>query len=170
MDGELFDELTRSISSAATSRRRLLAGVALGSLLTATGASRVQATHFRCKDLGAPCRRGRSCCSGRCGGPNGSKTCSAHDPGICLTSQDTCAQGANGNLCGTTGATTGTTLCSCFITTGGASFCSGVSACTDCTKDRQCEISHGKGAACAVCADCPNPHHTACAQRCPNPD
>jgi len=89
MDGELFDELTRSISSAVTSRRRLLAGVALGSLLTATGASRVQATAFRCKDVGAPCRRGRSCCSGRCGGPNGSKTCSAHDPGICLTNQDT---------------------------------------------------------------------------------
>src|SRR5215203_3141843 len=110
MDGELFDELTRSISSAATSRRRLLAGVALGSLLTATGASRVQATPFRCKDVGAPCRRGRSC-SGRCGGPNGSTTCSAHDPGIFLTHQDTCAQGANGNLCGTTGATTGTTLC-----------------------------------------------------------
>ena len=86
--------------------------------------------------------------------------------GVCQTSQDTCAQGANGNLCGTTGPG----ICSCFITTGGASFCSSVSACTDCTKDRQCEDTHGKGAACVVCGDRPNPNRTACAKRCPYPD
>jgi len=167
MDGELFDELTRSISSAATSRRRLLAGVALGSLLTATGASRVQATPFRCKDVGTPARRAAAAAPAGAEDRTGARPARRTIRASASQTRTPGAQGANGNLCGTTGATTGTTLCTCSVTTGGASFCGGGSACTD---DRQCEVSHGKGAACVVCEDCPNPKRTACAKRCPNSD
>jgi hypothetical protein len=167
LDATRFDAMTKAWTLAP--RRRVLGGlvgVSVATGLRRLGVRDAEANHFDCRHVGEPCRRGRNCCSGRCRGPKGSKTCSAHHMGICLTSQDTCAQGANGNLCGTTGAT----ICSCFITTGGASFCSGTSACTDCAKDRQCEDTHGKGAACVVCEDCPNANRTACARRCPNPD
>ena len=170
MDATRFDTMTKTWALAP--RRRVLGGLVGASLATGlrlTGVREAEANRFGCRDVGAPCRRGGNCCSGRCRGPKGSKTCSAHHAGICLTSQDTCAQGGNGNLCGTTGATTGATICFCYITTGGASFCSGVSACTNCTEDRQCEDSHGKGAACVVCKDCAV-GNTACAKRCPNPD
>jgi hypothetical protein len=168
MDATRFDAMTKSWTLAP--RRRVLGGlvgVSLATGLRLAGVREAEANRFGCRDVGAPCQRGRNCCSGRCRGPKGSKTCSAHHAGICLTSQDTCAQGANGNLCGTKDGGAG--ICSCFITTGGASFCSGTSVCTDCTGDRECEDSHGKGAACVVCKDCAV-GNTACAKRCPNPD
>jgi len=169
MDGTRFDAMTKAWTLAP--RRRVLGGLVGASLATGLrlmDLREAEAQHFGCRHVGKPCLRGQVCCSGRCRGPEGSKTCRAHDKGICQANQDTCAQGANGNLCGTKDGGAG--FCFCFVTTGKASFCSGTSICVDCTGDRECVGTHGKGAACVACADCPNPNGTACAKRCPNPD
>jgi hypothetical protein len=140
MEGELFDGLTRAFSRAATSRRGLLAGAALGSLVTAFGAPRVEATHFGCKDVGERCRKGRNCCSGRCK----NKHCVGHNAGTCTAAQNFCATDAH--ACGAGGNT-----CLCLRTTGGANFCASNGTLTTCTKDRECVKA--LGSADAACVD-----------------
>jgi hypothetical protein len=146
MEGERFDMLARSLSRAATSRRRVLAGVALGGLLTTIGAPRVQATHFGCLDVGDHCKRARQCCSGRCK----NHTCQAHNVGTCTATQNFCRTstidcGAGGNSC------------LCLRTTGGASFCAANGTSIECAKDRQCVAALGSaGAACVDFTGCSN--------------
>lgn len=62
MDSQRFDALTKSIASA-TSRRRLLAGLA-GSSLSLLGMHRTDAR--TCSAGGAICREAATCCSGNC--------------------------------------------------------------------------------------------------------
>ena len=62
MDANHFDALTRSLFTTASSRRRLLTGVAsssLGALAMAIGFSEVKATHFDCRHVGIACKRTR---------------------------------------------------------------------------------------------------------------
>jgi hypothetical protein len=166
MDANQFDGLAKIIAS--PSRRRLLRGVMAAGL---TGLGLLQggeagAMHFDCLHVGKPCRRAGKCCSGRCRGPQGKKTCRAHHTGICKTSQDTCAQGdIPGNECGTTD--TGH-KCYCYITTGGAPYCVGGSAGFDCEKDEEC-YPELPGGACIVCTEPGKPISMACVLPCDNP-
>jgi hypothetical protein len=172
MDDSRFDTLVRSLSRESSRRGtlRLIAGGALGGLLTVFGASRAKANHFGCHHVGKPCTRSGQCCSGRCRGRKDHKTCRAHDIGICTTSLDACTQGFTAaTACGTS--TAGD--CSCFITTGGAPYCAQGTACFPCTKDKPCYEGIVPGSACVVCSGCQgagNPDGTACAQPCPSPD
>ena len=160
MDDRRFDDLTRSVTRELSRRNflRLLTGGAVGGLLTVFGAPRAEATHFNCTDVGKACTRSRQCCSGSCRGPQGKKTCRAHDKGICKVSQDSCVGSAV--LCGVNAPG----ACLCYVTTGGASFCGGNHAVIACTKDTQCEPSHGAGAACVPCGG-----ETICVAKCPDP-
>ena len=118
MDADRFDTLTRSVTGAATSRRRLLtaaAGSALATLAAALGVADAGAFHFGCRHVGKPCTRSGQCCSGRCRGPKGKKTCRAHDVGTCTAEKDICLTG--GPRCG------GADECECYVTTGGANVC-----------------------------------------------
>ena len=172
MDALRFDTLTRALTRDSSRRvaLQLLTGAALGGLLTAVGLLPAEATHFDCRHVRKSCTRSRQCCSGRCRGPKGKKTCRAHGTGICTTSQDVCTQGEAGNECGTSPAG----ACVCAITTGGAPYCTQGTACFPCTKDTDTGCFGGTlpGAACIVCPGCQsasNPNGTACAQPCPNP-
>ena len=159
MDADRFDTLTRSLTRAASSRRRLLTRIARGALGGAAatlGLSVTEATHFDCRHVGIACTRTRQCCSGICRGPQGKKTCRAHgagtckqgEPGICTAPQPELATCNNDADCG------------CVVTTGGSSFCgdffvpSGCGkACTDCAvckRDADC-VRKGfpPGSACA---------------------
>jgi hypothetical protein len=175
MDERRFDAFTRSISRDSSRRGtlRLLASGALAGLVTDFGSPHAEANHFGCHHVGKSCTRSGQCCSGRCRGPKGHKTCRAHGAGICMTSQDACTQGDAGNECGTS--TAG--ACVCLVTTGGAPYCAQGTACFPCTKDKtkdptkQC-YPGTPGAACVVCPGCQsasNPDGTACALPCPNP-
>jgi hypothetical protein len=144
MEPERFDALTRSLRSAASSRRRLLAGASLGALLTALAARRVPATHFDCRHVGVRCKRNDQCCSGRCRGKVGRKTCRAHHEGTCTAAQLFCKTGTA--ACGAGG-----TSCNCGRTTGGAMFCAQGGTKIKCTTDRQCEQEiSAPGAACVA--------------------
>jgi hypothetical protein len=60
MDPDRFDALTRALSTAASSRRRLLTGVTGGSLGTLLGLRALEdvgASHFNCGHVGKPCTR-----------------------------------------------------------------------------------------------------------------
>jgi hypothetical protein len=138
---------------------RFLAGAVTG-LLTVHDVPRAQAMHFDCRHVRKPCTRSRQCCSGICRGPQGKKTCRAHGTGMCKTGQDSCE--VVGDIpCGDN---TPNGSCVCLVTTGGASFCGGNHTGTTCTKDKQCEESHGVGAACVPCDG-----DTICVSKCPNP-
>ena len=139
MEGERFDMLTPSLSRGATSRRRLLAGAALGGLLPTLGAPLVQATHVGCKDIGEWCRNGRGCCSGRCR----NKRCTAHNVETCTaiqifcrTSTIDCAAGGNS--------------CLSLRTAGSASFCAANGTSIECTKDRHCVKALGSAGAARI--------------------
>ena len=162
MDDRRFDALSRAVTRDWSRRGtlRLLAGGVLGGLLTGRSAPRAEATHFNCLHVGRPCRRSGQCCSGRCRGPQGKKTCRAHDTGICKANQDSCA--GTPVRCGANGPAD----CLCYVTTGGASFCGGdritVIACRE---DKECEAIHGAGAACVPCGP-----SMSCVARCPDRD
>ena len=164
MDPERLDELTRTLGGT-TSRRgglRLLAGGALGAALGLLGRGEAGAFHFGCRHVGKPCTRSGQCCSGRCRGPKGKKTCRAHDVGACTAEKDICLTG--GPRCG------GAAECECYVTTGGANFCSsGVGSCMACTTDTQCVRALAiPGSACVtvnhgpVCGTNCNGFQTAC--------
>ena len=158
MDADHFDALARSLSMAASSRRRLLAGLAgsaLAAVATAVGIAATEATHFDCRHVGKRCNGGAQCCSGICK----RHKCRAHDKGICTAAQDSC--GLAPVECGANGAAD----CLCYVTSGGASFCGGDSTIViACREDKECETIHGAGAACIPCG--PNMF---CVARCPVP-
>src|ERR687897_1669606 len=68
MDANRFDALTRGLTGAAPSRRRLLTGVGgggLGALATMFGLGETGATHSDCRHVGAHCNRNGQGCSSR---------------------------------------------------------------------------------------------------------
>ena len=129
MDPKHFDALTQSLSSAASSRRRLLtglAGSAVAALATALGFAEAEATHFTCLHVEKRCKKASQCCSSRC--KHG--RCRAHHVGQCTAEKDVCVTGEA--LCG--GGS-----CICIRTTSGANFCgSGVFQCMACSTDAEC--------------------------------
>jgi hypothetical protein len=171
LDADRFDALTRSLSALASSRRRLLTGVAgsaVGMVAAALGVPQVEAGHFGCHHVGRGCRRDDECCSSRCKGPKGQKTCRAHGVKGCVrgpVDPNTC-ESQSGTTCGS-----GTVACGCSNTTGGSAFCTSGPSCfgpsvTPCTHDKECEERTGKlGAACVECFNCLG--GTGCADPCP---
>ena len=133
MDTTRFDKITQTFVLKARSRRslvKLAAGAALAAALGRIG--REESVAAACRKVGDECRRAGQCCSGVCKGPDGKKTCRAHNVGTCTPDQDTCKQfDATCN---------GRTDCFCRITTGGASFCSGLGSKSGaCERDADCE-------------------------------
>ncbi len=169
MDVDRFDHLARALHRLRSRRAalRLLSAGALGALAAGLGLGEARANHFACRHVGARCKRPGQCCSSRCLGPTGGKTCRGHDAGICTT-QNVCTTGST--VCGTH---RGGSLCACFQTTGKAPFCGRFGACRVCTDDRQCEAEYGAGAACVV-HDCPGgcgpSTVTGCVVKCADPD
>ena len=170
MDADRFDHLARALHWRQSRRAalRLLSPGALGALATGVGLGEARGNHFECRHVGARCKRPGQCCSSRCLGPTGGKTCSGHDAGTCTT-QNVCTTGTT--VCGSHGGSS----CVCFQTTGKAPFCGRFGICRPCTKDRQCEEQFGPGAACVV-HDCvctnatTNPRGTGCVVKCLDPD
>jgi hypothetical protein len=118
MDANRFDALTRALTGAASSRRRLLIGVGgggLGALATMFGLGETGASHSGCRHVGVHCNRNGQCCSSRCR----NNRCRAHSVGGCTAEKDICI--SNDTLCGDN------VHCACNRTTGGAFFCSNAS-------------------------------------------
>jgi len=158
MDDDRFDALTRSLSGTGSSRRRLLTGAAgstFAALAAALDVSDAGATHFVCQHVNKPCTRDGQCCSSRCRGLVGSKTCRAHDARSCTAAKNFCKTGLEG--CSGT--------CFCLRTIGGANFCALNGTGTACTTDRQCVKALGDPrAACFDATGC-----TTGGQRCAVP-
>ncbi len=94
MDDQHFDSLARSLASGRSRRTavRLLAGGALGALLTALGLEEAGAA---CVRVGRRCETGRQCCTkrcvrGRCACPRGTTRCGRR----CCPAGQTCQNGA----------------------------------------------------------------------------
>ena len=165
MDPTRFDALTRALTGPAPSRRRLLTGVAggaLGTVAALLGFADADAHHFGCVHVGKRCKRSGQCCSSRCRGPRGEKTCRAHDVDTCTAAKDACITAAAG---------CGGGSCFCLRTTGRANFCSeGAIECRTCTTDAQCVRALGVDGAACITADygectC-NTTGTACVRPC----
>ena len=158
MDDLRFDRFTR---------RFVLGGLARGvpSALLGVGGSgakqrkKVKRNAFGCVDVGRFCRRGGQCCSGICAGKKGRKRCRAHNADVCRggDANGFCKVGAPDVDCTTATGKTGL----CQTTTGKAGFCNWAGECAECTKDEECVAVCGAGAACLVCAGCPE--GTSCA-------
>jgi hypothetical protein len=116
MDVDRFDHLARALHWRQSRRAalRLLSPGAIGALATGVGLRAVRATHFKCRHVGARCKRPGQCCSGICR----NKLCQGHGAGICTT-QNGCDPGPS-TRCGTHAVGVG---CFCFQTTGKAPFC-----------------------------------------------
>lgn len=155
------------------SRRNLLrglAGLGLGIMAHAEPGSarrrkrkhrrkkKVTRNQFGCVDVGRACENAGQCCSGVCTGKQGKKTCQAHNQGACQAGQDVC-KGPLENNCVTTTGLDG----QCAITTGHAGYCGITGVCAPCRRDTDCDPISGPGAACIVCAVCPETLGFACA-------
>jgi hypothetical protein len=144
VDNHRFDYLARWAATAIGSRRAALA--ALGSALTTPVASMTLLTGTAgaatCRRIGAGCQRDAQCCSDRCRGRRGHRTCRAHDVGTCRQGENFCRQGS-------AAACNANPRCACFVTTGGAPFCGDPSLFVACEKDRDCaERGFPVGSAC----------------------
>lgn len=160
MDADRFDRFASNVGRATTRRGalRLLAGGALGAVLSVLGLAGVGANHTGCRHVGKPCARKAQCCSGVCKGPTGAKTCRAHHVGTCQAGQDWCTQGAAAS-CGPP--------CLCFVTTGKARFCGRPTLfCATCARDKDCQGVTGTGSACMECAAA-CAEGTGCVPHCP---
>lgn len=163
MDAAHFDRLTRSLVTR-FSRRSLLVGLTVLGLVQQDGAvtaiarqghkhkPKIRRNAFGCVNVGDTCTRNAQCCSNRCQGNKGKKTCRAHDTGIvlgrgggCRVADDSC--GGHDTSCTTTAGEEGR----CFVTTGNAGYCLFDGDCFPCTKDLDCVPFCGDGAACIVC-------------------
>jgi hypothetical protein len=163
MDGHRFDRLTRALTR--TASRRSLVAMAL---VTAPGwltplesgakttgkdkPKRPKPNQYGCLAVGARCKRASQCCSSRCNGKPGKKTCRAHGTG-------TCKQGGPG-LCQVPAdeiplvTCNNIPTCLCARTTAGSNYCfnnaADVEPCTDCRDDADCEaLGYPRGSACA---------------------
>jgi hypothetical protein len=176
MDAPRFDDLTRTLTSAAARRGvvRRFVGAGLGLVaLRSSGAlaakkrqkrkKPLQTNAYGCVDVSKPCRgKDANCCSGICEGRKPKKgekdksRCVAHNVLDCQADQDFCV--SLYQPCG------GGTGLYCFRTTGNASYCgTPAKICTVCRTDAECEAIQGPGAACVVCAHCTATGGTACA-------
>ena len=176
MDSRHFDALTKRLTEAG-SRRGLLGLLAtlpvLGGLVAFLDPDAGEARHnkkrrkkvkvrfndFGCVNVGGFCKNGGQCCSGICQGKKGKKgkkKCKAHNVSTCQPDDDTCLGAEVG--CTTDIGDDGR----CSRTTGNASYCEASGNCTACTKDADCVAVCGAGAACIVCANCPESGGTAC--------
>ena len=167
MDSNRFDALVKAWVS--TSRRRLLQGAMSASLsgLSLLHREQAGAEHFECRHVGARCKSKDQCCSGICRGKD-RKRCRAYHTSTCKTTQDTCAAGGvklQANECGTSDFGD---KCYCYVTTGGAPFCSHTWNCGPCDKDSEVFAGTAPGAACVDCPYCPD--GTLYALPCDNPD
>lgn len=150
MGADRFDTLARSLTSHGATRRHLvntLAGGVLAGLAVALGLADAGAAHFGCLHVGKSCTRAGQCCSGRCRGPQGKKTCRAHHTGGCTRAQDYCQTNDLGeSQCPANPAGL------CRITTGNAPFCANTlgGGCEFCKTDRDCVEKRGypPGSAC----------------------
>jgi hypothetical protein len=154
------------------SRRELLGAMTLGPGLatlrpaweaSAKSKSRKQKLKrnaFGCVNVGGACRgRDAVCCSGICDGKkpkSGEKDrsrCVAHHQGICTPEDRACTDDAAPTPCNPERPSA-----SCFRTTGRAGFCGDdvIPGCIPCQKDADCHEQLSQGAACVVCAGCPN--------------
>ena len=143
MDDTRFDALTKTLVTGAVTRRRaltLVAGTALGGLMARLGLGADAAEAAACRRVGERCRRPANCCSGVCRGPEGKKTCRAHDVGTCRPELEFCLTDAECNG----------RNCICLTTTGGALFCGLPGGeCTVCERDRDClRLGFPSGSAC----------------------
>jgi hypothetical protein len=162
MDQVTFDALARRAATRLTRRGAVavVLSAALADLTPTPSDARAgnrkkkrgkpRVNQFGCVNVGNRCRGNNSlCCSGICQGRKPKKgekdrsRCVGHDALSCQAGQDSCS--GTDVACSLEG--------DCFVTTGKASFCgdAALSACLDCTKDRQCEANFGPGAACVVC-------------------
>lgn len=144
MDKNHFDDVARTIAVSRTSRRKLIRMLASGA-----GAAVLTRVRFGaaaqaagCRTLDERCKDDRQCCSGRCRGPQGAKTCHAHHVGARTAGQSFCRQGSAATCNGQRG-------CTCFVTTGNAGFRGRSLACVACQRDADCEAQgFPPGAAC----------------------
>lgn len=195
MNAPRFDRFARKFGGG-TTRRRLLAGLALSSLaglVAARPAVEVAARKkhkknkkakkprpnaYGCLDVGKACNGDSTqCCSGICEGSKPKKgkpdksRCVAHDTGICEVGFNICNAGMI-HYC-----EPDSINCVCMLTTGHASFCGdlsgsgGFAQCRECSQDTDCQGEFGPGAACAVLADdcesiCPDADGSVCVPAC----
>ncbi|MCA9878758.1 MAG: hypothetical protein KC442_13285 [Thermomicrobiales bacterium] len=178
MDSDRFDDVARALSPLLT--RRGLAGLlgltALGTAELAeakrkrrkkkrkkkkskngngndnTPKPQVKLNAFGCVNVGDFCENSGQCCSGICDGA----ACKAHDVDSCQAGQtDLTCSGVNTNVeCNAQGGGDGL----CLTTTGNAGYCAGdreIAQCVTCNKDADCTGVCGQGAACVLCANCP---------------
>jgi hypothetical protein len=118
---------------------------------------KIRRNTFGCVNVGGFCTNGGQCCSGICQGKKGKKKCKVHNSSSCDGTD-----GCSGEFVGCITVTGADGACN--VTTGKASFCVTSAVCFDCTKDTDCELVCGAGAACLVCAECvPLGLQTACA-------
>lgn len=109
---------------------------------------KVTTNDFGCVDVGGLCQNADQCCSGLCTGEKNQKTCQAHHQSTCQPGATVCAPPYT--ECSTTDGHTGV----CGTTTGNAGYCAARGDCFPCHRDVDCEPFYGKGAACAICAQC----------------
>jgi hypothetical protein len=118
---------------------------------------KIKRNDFGCVNVGGFCKTSNQCCSGVCKGKKGKRKCKAHDTGGCTGEQDACDGEAV--PCVSAASETG----ACVRTTGNAGYCNVAGVCAACTRDTDCQATHGPQAACFVCENECGPNGTACA-------
>lgn len=100
MDEARFDRLTKLLA-VAPNRRRLLAALAGGGLVSAFGSVAWAQPDPTCRSAGTRCRRDADCCSARCRTTDGRRSCGcsriarANEPGgLCNRAADCCNEAA----------------------------------------------------------------------------
>jgi hypothetical protein len=158
LDANQFDRAVRSLESG-VQRRRVLGTFLTASLAaplfgfaTSSGVDarrrkrkKIKRNSFGCVNVGQKCYgKSEVCCSGICDGTGKNSKCAGHDALGCSIAPDTCSESVT---CGSNG--------HCFGTTGNAPFCGKqfTCFCKTCSKDTDCEATHGAGAACVECLD-----------------
>ena len=147
MDGDRFDQMTKTLAAATATRRRVLRGLttrSLGFALSRRGRADTVAKEAtargRCRKKKEDCRGDNQCCSGvcmrrRCRRAPGQSTCTVE--------KDTCRAKriipCNNKQ-----------FCACFITARGTSFCGDQERgrCASCTPNADCVEVTGAGSVC----------------------
>jgi hypothetical protein len=117
--------------------------------------------------VGGKCRGNDAhCCSNICEGSKPKKgekdksRCVAHGQSTCVAGQKEPFCGGVEVECETSQGLPG----ACNTTTGNAGYCADEGSCSPCTKDKDCELVLGVGAACIVCLGCDETGGIACVQ------
>lgn len=92
MDHARFDALARA-AGIVSSRRAALLAIASTALAPLRGAGAAPEA-AACLNEGRPCKRNTQCCSSRCQGKPGKKTCRPGDPSTCLRNGRGCNTGS----------------------------------------------------------------------------